>query len=257
MAAAVLLWRGRRRGSPEGKDGVEHSASTRELLLRFDDENALQRLKDHSANHYIGLYNVMKGVTLAAAGLTVIRLTEGYPWQRLPLFVIGLLAIAITYNGALIGQTVVHLRTSLVDVLLPMALTVAEFVVIGMAGAQPKAAAIPEYWFPALGIWQVLAACVVASVACRLREDMYSPVLWPTVREYRSRQWVDVCGAGGSGAITLTVWLVFGNELAEGGTAALLLLLFTFITLFGAMANHEQTRRQLEASLRESVDSKR
>ncbi len=250
MAVSVLFWRRRQQGAPEGEIGGAGSASSRDFLLRFDREDALERLKDHSADHYTGLYNVMKGVTLAAAGLTLIRLTGGYPWQRLPLFAVGLLAIAITYNGALVGQTVVHLRTNLVDVLLPMALTVAEFVVIGMAGAKPKAAAVPEYWFLALGSWQVLAACVVTSVASRLREDMYSPTLWPTVRKYRRRQWIDACGAGASGAITLLVWLIFENDLTKGGTAALLLLLFTFVTLVGAMANHEQTRKELAANLR-------
>lgn len=192
----------------------------------------------------------MKGVTLAAAGLTLIRLSGGYPAQRLPLFAIGLLAIVITYNGAIIGQTVVHLRTSLADVLLPMGLTVAEFLVIGLAAARPKTAAIPEYWFLALGCWQILAACVVASVTYRLKEEMYSPTLWPTVFAYRQRQRVDACVAGVTGVITLAFWVMQRDDLAKASTAANLLLLFTFITLIGAIANHERTRRQLEENLR-------
>lgn len=191
----------------------------------------------------------MKGVTLAAAGITLIRLVDGYPAQRLPLFAIGVISIAITYNGAMVGQTVVHLRTNLADVLLPMGLTLAEFVLVGMAGARPKTAAIPEYWFPALGAWQVLAACVVASIAYRLRENMYSPELWPTVCKYRTRQWIDACIAGTTGAITFAVWLTHRNDLMEAGTPAVLLLVFTSMTLVGAMVHHEQTRRQLQANL--------
>jgi hypothetical protein len=221
--------------------------------LRFDLEDALARLKDHSAEHYAGLYNVMKGVTLAAAGLALVRLqTNGYTAERIPLLIVGLLAIIVTYNGALIGQTIVHLRTSWVDVTLPMVLTVAEFVLIGFAVTGRPKEPMPESWLIALAAWEILAALVVCFVARRLKPSRYTTLIWPTVRQYRASQWVDACAAGVTGIATLGFWGARSTRFFEGSLADHIFVALTIVSLVGALIHHEQTRRQLELSLAET-----
>lgn len=218
--------------------------------LRLAHEEALQRLKEHSANHYAGLYNVMKGVTLAAVGLAVIRLvTHQYTAERIPLLAIGMAAVVLTYNGAIIGQTIVHLRTTWLDVCLPMVLTVAEFVLIIASTSGLPDEPMPTYWPLALAAWQLLAALVVASVAMRLRSRMYTTALWPAVAEYRKSQWLDATLAAGTGLLTLLFWLTQRHRLPELDAIGFGFLAFTGLSLVGAFVHHEQTRMRLERSL--------
>jgi hypothetical protein len=218
--------------------------------LRLAHEEALQRLKDHSANHYAGLYNVMKGVTLAAVGLGAVRLiTQGYTAERISLLAIGMVAAVLTYNGAIIGQTIVHLRTSWLDVSLPMALTVAEFVLIVAAASGPPSDPMPSYWPLALAAWQLLAALVVASVAQRLKSEMYTTALWPAVAEYRGSQWWDAAMAAITSLVTLLFWWSQRDQFPEITALGYGFLAFTSLSLVGAFAHHEQTRSRLERNL--------
>jgi hypothetical protein len=229
---------------------VQSPVPAEQVGHRFDRRDAAARLKEHSASHYAGLYNVMKGVTLAAAGLALIRLLEEpYPDQRGLLLAVGLLAIVVTYNGAVVGQVVVHLDTSPIDVILPMALTIAEFGLIGLAAINPKAGPMPEEWFLALGAWQLLAALVVLFVALRLDASLYAPTLWPAVNAYRQRLYKDVAAAGLSGLLTLGFWWFRRDSLPLAGTLEYVFIALILATLVGALAHHESTRRQLKRNL--------
>jgi hypothetical protein len=252
VAAALVAAPFLRRGKRTARTAPASSRAQRppSAPLKLAHEEALGRLKHHSANHYAGLYNVMKGVTLAAAGLAVIRLiTHGYTAERIPLLAIGMVAVILTYNGAVIGQTIVHLRTSWVDVSLPMALTVAEFVLIVASTSGKRDEPMPTYWPLALAAWQLLAALVVASVAKRLQPTLYTTTLWPAVAEYRKSQWLDAAMAAVTGLLTLVFWVVQRHELPHLDALSFVFLGFTGLSLIGAFVHHEQTRTQLERSL--------
>jgi len=253
VALAVVLAPFLRRGTTPAQSSPDSAvAGETPPALKLAHEEALQRLKEHSANHYAGLYNVMKGVTLAAAGLAVIRLiTHRYTAERIPLLAIGMLAVVLTYNGAIIGQTIVHLRTTWLDVCLPMVLTVAEFVLIVASASGLPDEPMPTYWPLALAAWQLLAALVVTSVARRLKPKMYTTALWPAVAQYRKSQGLDAALAAATGLVTLLFWLTQRHRLPELDALGFGFLAFTVFSLVGAFVHHEQTRMRLERSLAE------
>jgi hypothetical protein len=61
---------------------------------RLSGQDVVERIKDHGPNHYSGLYNVMKGVTLAGAGVAFAKLAgHGFPLSHVALMIVALARI--------------------------------------------------------------------------------------------------------------------------------------------------------------------
>jgi len=196
----------------------------------------------------------MKGVTLATLGAGAISTLLGeVPPERGVLLLVAFLAVVITYSGATIGQTIVHFHPSAIDIALPMALTVAELAVVGLPGFDRSPAQIPETWILTLGIWQILAALVVLSVAHRLRPGLYEPGAWRAVSRYRERQYSDVRAAGIGGMATLAYWGVTHTALNATSASDWICVLGVATLLLAGIHNHGITRRELKSTLLPSI----
>jgi hypothetical protein len=159
--------------------------------------DVMARVKDHGPNHYSGLYNVMKGVSLAGAGFALVRLAgQGFPVGRVMLVLVALVGVFLTYYGQTVGLIIVSLRPSILDIALPMLLTVVELYIAYRPGME-HGDRLPADWFGGLAVWAALAASVIASVAWRLNCSGYVSNLWPIAEGYKAELWEDVKAASG------------------------------------------------------------
>ncbi|HEU4599451.1 MAG TPA: hypothetical protein VFS26_06865 [Solirubrobacterales bacterium] len=248
LVGAVKLIGNRLHGSPT--HAAVDSGDPAHIFTRDD---VLERLKEQTPSHYAGIYNVMKGVTLAAAGLALVSvLVEHLPFARGMLLLVAFLAVIISYNGATVGQTVVHLHPSMLDVILPMALTIAELVVVTLPGFDHSTQAVPSAWLLALGIWEVMAGTVVFSILARLEPLLYQDEIWPTVSRYRTRLKFDWKCATGGGAGAIVYWIA--SRVAFPAWSGWDYLDYVFLAavlgfFVGALAHHGETRRELVTTL--------
>ncbi|HEY7456491.1 MAG TPA: hypothetical protein VH703_04370 [Solirubrobacterales bacterium] len=254
LAGLLLLWRHRPPRSGERTDdtrgGSAGASQEPEETHRFSRRDVLVRLKSHSPNHYAGLYNVMKGVTLAAVGFSLVKLfSHSVPPERAALLAVALLSVLISYNGEAIGQTIIHLYPATIDVFLPMALTVALLLVVGLPGADKDLGPMPLAWFISLGAWNLIAAVLVASIASRLDVELYEPYLHSTVDKYRRRMWVDATCAAVVGVAVFAFAWIRAPYLPAADAWEYGFLIAVAVSLLGGLAHHEAIRRELKAEL--------
>jgi hypothetical protein len=254
LAGMVLIWRKCTR-SDVNRDhhvGAESASPPPKIddTHRFSREDVVNRLKSHSPNHYAGLYNVMKGVTLAAVGFSLIALFSGsVPAERTFLLLIALLSVLIAYNGEAIGQTIIHLYPATIDVFLPMALTVALLLVVLLPGADRDLGPMPTAWFIAFAAWNLIAAALVKSIAVRLDAELYAPYLRSTVERYRARMHFDAKCAAAVGIITGAFVSVRYTRLPEPGILEYVFLAVASLGILGGLRHHEATRKELKWAL--------
>jgi hypothetical protein len=210
--------------------------------------DVVARIKEHGPNHYSGLYNVMKGVTLAGGGLAFVRLAgRGFPLPHVALMTVALTGVFLTYYGQSVGLIIVHLRPSILDIALPMALTVVEFFIVYRPCA-PARGDLPIDWFCALALWALLAASVIASVSWRIDRSNYSSALWPIAHDYRSELCRDVGAAGALAAVT-TAFIAAHAKFTLGAPGEYVFLAVVFVVLAAGINSQGQTRRALAKRL--------
>lgn len=220
---------------------------------QLDEEDVLDRLKDLSVSYYGGIFNVAKGVALAAIGVSAVGLYErGLPLSRCILLAVAFLAIVITYNGAAVGRTIVHLHPALVDTILPMGIAVIELIVIRLP-AVVEAEEVPSLWLLALGAWHLLAAAMIFSILYRIRRPYYEPRLWPLLAQYRERMLVDWWAATAGGVLVLS-YTAF-SEIAWPGWRAWSFVDVVFAGVIGlllckGLLHQEETRKEMIKGLR-------
>lgn len=194
----TIVIQGNRRRAPRGW--------TRSNLVqghRLGRDDVMSRIRDHGPNHYSGLYNVMKGVSLAGAGLALVRLAgQDFPTLRIVLVVVALIGVFLTYYGQTVGLVIVHIRPSILDIALPMLLTVLELYIAYRPGIE-RGGSLPVDWFGGLAIWALLAASVIASIAQRLERSNYAPALWSVAEDYKAELREDIRAASGLAFVTV------------------------------------------------------
>jgi hypothetical protein len=252
LGALLLLWlygASRARSAAQPAVAPDHPEATHPDL-RLSHADVLNRLKSHSTTHYGGLYNVMKGVTLAAVGLSLVNIVgSSLPSERGLLLLVALISVLISYNGEAIGQAIMHLHPTTIDVILPMALTVSLVFLVGLPGASEDLGDMPAAWFAAFGAWSLIAASLILSVASRLDTDLYAPELCRTVQQYRRRMLFDAICATTVGVVSLGFFVIRCPQLPEMGAPEQIFLAFVGIGLVGGLCHHEATRRELRRNL--------
>jgi hypothetical protein len=258
-AAVLLLWQRPWHRARHSKGGENADARRTEPIAgdsqRFSRQDVLNRLKSHSPTHYAGLYNVMKGVTLAAVGLSLGALiSQSVPPERALLLLVAVVSVLISYNGEAIGQTIIHLYPATIDVILPMALTVVLLLVVGLPGTDQIPGPMPLEWFAAFAAWNMIAALLVASIASRLDTKLYEPYLWPAIERYRARMWFDATCAASVGVFSL-IFLCFRHSyLPEATLWEYAFLAVVSFCLVGGLSHHEATRKELKEGLLEIAE---
>lgn len=252
LGALLLLWlygASRVRSAAEPAAAVERPEASHPDL-RLSRADILDRLKSHSTTHYGGLYNAMKGVTLAAVGVSLVSIVgDSLPLGRGLLLLVAIIAVLISYNGEAIGQAIMHFHPTTRDVILPMALTVSLVILVLLPGANADLGEMPSIWFVAFGAWSLTAAVLIVSVASRLDTDLYSPELCGTVEQYRRRMFVDAICATTVGVASLAFFVIRHPQMPEMGVPEQIFLAFVGIGLVGGLCHHEATRKELRGNL--------
>jgi len=195
--------------------------------------DVLERLKARHSSHYLDLYNVMKGVTLAVAGVSLLEIVVRH-WSagRFLLWLAAFAGSVLTYYGATAGAALLNSRPSLPDIMFPMLLSVSELMLIYRPGLDigSKAEWIPTDWFALLAAWCVQCGFVIFFVSRGLRSSRYTDTLKDVATAYRGRLRTDCVSAFGSGALSLAIFLVWHLHLVpdgrwvKGGAVALMLV---------------------------------
>jgi hypothetical protein len=179
-----------------------------------------ERLKARHSSHYLDLYNVMKGVTLAVAGVSLLEISEHHwPLGRLLLWVVALAGAVLTYYGPTAGAALLNGRLSLPDILFPMLLSVAELMLIYRPGLNINSRAewIPTDWFALLAAWCVQCSFVIFFVSSGLRSSKHTGGLKTIVADYRQSLQRDYRSALGAGALSLAIFLGWCLQLVPDG----------------------------------------
>jgi len=262
LAGLALIWRTRAAGYANATNRIEAKEGSWPHEIdsphRFSRDDVVGRLKSHSPNHYAGLYNVMKGVTLAAVGFSLLELFGGsVPPERALLLLVALLSVLIAYNGEAIGQTIIHLYPATIDVFLPMALTVTLLLIVVLPGADKDLGPMPTAWFIAFAAWNLIAAALVKSIAVRLNTDLYAPYLHSTVESYRARMHFDAKCAAGVGIVALIFLAARHTHLPDSDIWVYAFLAIAALGILGGLNHHEATRKELKEALLETAESAR
>jgi hypothetical protein len=211
------------------------SGPTRRTVLTATDVQ--DRLQARHSAHYLDLYNVMKGVTLAAAGLSLLEITIGHPSAgRLLIWVVAFVGAVLSYYGASAGAALLNWRPELPDILFPMLLSVAELMLIYRPGIDvgPSGEWIPTDWFAILAAWSALCSLVIWHVSRSLlggiQSDTYQPPLRDIIINYRAALKEDCLGAFGVALLSLGAFValrldpkVGGDHLLKGAVACVVL----------------------------------
>lgn len=250
-ARAIPLFREKRSAAPKPQTTSKplRTPSTRRPPNRpLGTDRIADRLDEQRATHHLGLYNVMKGTTLAVAGLALLKLLVEEPsLQRVLLLAVALTAALLGYYAATVGGPVVNFRPSVLDIALPMALTLAELVLIGRTSEKPIVdGAMPADWLLVLCAWQVLAGFMVGSVAFRLKGLAYAPELQMMAARYRRRQFTDFALATAQAALTFCFWLLRHDVLPTMRWPEYAFIVVTLLMFSMAIRHQGATSREIE-----------
>jgi hypothetical protein len=232
---------------------------TSDSVRKLSVADVLARLKAQHSSHYLDLYNVMKGVTLAVAGVSFLELTVRH-WSagRLLLWLVAFGGSVLTYYGATAGATLLNQRPGLPDILFPMLLSVAELALIyrpglGLEDRHPEW--IPVDWFALLAGWSVLCGSVIAFVSRGLKAGLdnkaYSDDLVIVIEEYRDRLRIDLLSAFTAGVLALAAFFAWRVALLPAArwdevTVALVMMVF----ILGGIDSQRKASAEIDESLR-------
>jgi hypothetical protein len=219
--------------------------------------DVLGRLKTRNSSHYLDLYNIMKGVTLAAAGVSLLEIAVRH-WAtgRLLLWIVALAASVLTYYAATVGAALLNQRPTTPDILFPMLLSISELMLIYRPGLgiDAKAEWAPTDWFALLALWCFQCGFVIVFISRSLRvgrkRNMYDKNLVSTVDAYHTRLRVDSRMAFGSGIISLIAFLgwhlhlIYDGNWAKGGVA---LMMLGFI--IGGIYSQQESSHKMDGHL--------
>jgi hypothetical protein len=121
-----------------------------------------ERWRHESRENFLFIYNVMKGATVAAAGLVIVQAGFHHGGRYL-YWLDSFLGLVLTYYGTSVGTLVIPLKLRLLDTVLPFALAVAEivwFLTLGTGHSNGP----PRAWFVAYAVWAFLASATIWNV---------------------------------------------------------------------------------------------
>jgi hypothetical protein len=211
---------------------IEMNANSNVALSVTDVQD---RLKARHSSHYLDLYNVMKGVTLAVAGASLLEISaHHWPRGRLLLWAVALTGAVLTYYGPTAGAALLNGRLSLPDILFPMLLSIAELILIYRPGQDigPGAEWIPTDWFAFLAAWCVSCSFVIFFVSRGLGSSNHTDALRTIVTVYRKGLRNDCQKALAAGGLSLAIFLGWHLHFAPDGHSekvAAVIVLFAFI----------------------------
>jgi hypothetical protein len=172
-----------------------------------------RRVHAHARDSYTVLYSVMKGVSVAAGVTALIAIVGGPPEHlaRIPLLVASFLAVVLTYVAATVGSNLLPGRLSVLDAILPVALTVFEagpLVLLASGDQGPDTRFVIHAWMLGMAVFNVIAFALLRWVMRRLDNDLYDQPAKEIVGTYRRGLEADCRAAGAGAVLLLTIFIV-------------------------------------------------
>src|SRR5947207_1844253 len=178
------------------------------MAVRVDRAILRRRQETYLAEHYVGVHVTAVNIALGMAGLAAASLLtppkpqfEQYQQLFWLLWAASLVATGVAYGGTMSGAILLPARMpAIADLLLPLLLSVSEFLLFGALAYQITGFTQPDQvlivWWFALGAFGAIAFGSVWRVHYLVRRGVYSYELQETIRWYRRRLESDMAGAG-------------------------------------------------------------
>ena len=142
-----------------------------------------------SATHYLDLFSIVKAATLGVAGLALAKIPfeepsahqHVYPHigARLALWLVAFESAVLGYCGPITGAALIRRRPGIPDIVAPMMLSVAEFVLVFRPSEGLEGNGMPQDWFFCLATWELLSVVNILIARAAVSRTVYSPTLEP------------------------------------------------------------------------------
>lgn len=234
----------------------------------LDIEGLRSRQATYLPNHYLSTHITAVGIALGVAGITAASLigpaSPLNPYQPVfwLLFMVGLLATAAAYAGTMVGAILLPATLpGVTDLLLPLALTLSEFLLFGILAYQitglPKSTAIIAWWY-AFSAFGLATFGSVLRARFLIRDEHYEGAARWVAGRYRRRMRVDLWATAGMclfGGAVGSAQLVLDLPVSASfhGYSAIELnigmALLVGLVLLSALIGHSRTASQLRVDL--------
>lgn len=230
-------------------------------------EDLRSRQSTYLPTHYLSTHITAVGVALGVAGVTAASLiAPGSDTTYRPVFWVlfgaAVLAIAAAYAGTMIGAILLPATLpGVTDLLMPLALTLSEFLLFGTLAFQitgvDQPTAIVAWWF-AFAAFGLATFGSVLRARCLLRDREFAGAALGVMRRYRRTLRVDLIATAtmclfglAFGTVqwrlhTPAVGNLYGHSAA---TVNLIAGLCVGAVLLAALVGHSRTARQLRADI--------
>lgn len=140
------------------------------------------RIGKHTSIHYLTIYTVMKGVTLANAAYTLnIIFNAGLvKWQLIPFWLASFTAVILTYDATMVGLLIMAWLPRWQDIIFPFILVVIEFLLFSVLQSDLTL----KYWPLMVAIFCANASAVLWNVVTQVRVEHYEARLSKLVQEF-------------------------------------------------------------------------
>jgi hypothetical protein len=180
------------------------------LDAKIGETELRERYKAYLGSHYLGLHITVVSVVLAVAGVAAANLITrpmGADHQLLVLWLLwvgSLAATAVAYGGTMVGAFALPASIPFIsDLLLPLFLGIAEFLLFAILIPQVTAARLSSLVNMWLALMAVFAAFAELSIlrarhhyAAGIRDDAYSDDIVTIIKQYLQCLLRDSIGAG-------------------------------------------------------------
>jgi hypothetical protein len=229
------------------------------MVVEIDRTVIHERQDTYLTDHYLTAHTTAVSVALGVAGISAASLISPAvslrPYQQLLwlLWLLSLLTTATAYAATTTGAIVLPARMpAITDLLLPLLLSMSEFLLFGMLASQVTSLSAPrlvlEGWWLAMAAYGLLAFLSVSRAHCLIQRGSYSSEIQPIIDRYLRRQRRDMVGTGLTATMAVSVAIYYlllaGNPLLDVSFALTLpLVVLSLLALFGVSLTARELRK--------------
>ena len=192
---------------------------------RLDRITLCERIRDHTKEAYLLIYNVMKGIALANAAYTLAcMLTKRPYWPAYILWGASMSALLVSHLTTMTGILLSTSRRNPFDTVLPFALSITEFLLFSTLQPEVRNHIVIvtwRSWYLAYGAWSLTACLLILNRVLQTKVSDVDPADRPLSElmcSFKKKLWENLCVAGVLALLSLGFGLLLGilPPIAEG-----------------------------------------
>lgn len=214
--------------------------------LHLTSADVRERWRHESRESFLFIYNVMKGATVAAAGLVIVQAGFHHGGRYL-YWLDSFLGLVLTYYGTSVGTLVVPLKLRILDTVLPFTLAVAEIVWFLSLGAGHSNGP-PRTWFVAYAIWAFVASATVWNVMTHEHPAHADPLdreLQDCLKSHLMQLRRDRLAAAANGVVGLLLAVLLYPVISSSRVVAVAVALLIAVALGRAIWEQQKERDRI------------